>query len=731
MSTLFFTKNQKYLIGFTILAVIAACIFYFFNLSTHLVAYYNNRTTELGMHVFIGALIGFYGWKLFSKNKSLRPFAKWLLLDYISFCFIGIIYIFNSIFLWHYSLLDASKLNTYLILPLCTLRCVIEIIETVVLLKITKSFRKSFYCWMPIVIAFIIFSICSSFFLSYLPSDNLEITILYYLLTFDFVLILYVSCASKHPGMVILMIGRIVGFIYDFTVFIHTKGEFVHPLINFPYFVKIMGHVMILIGVIALFNNFKLKASQLLFKPNSINTLLPITLTLFSVLGAVVITFLPVYLSNYSVSLDPDLKGVFGASLATYLVVNLLVIKLIAYFTYRPINAIISSMKSYFSGQTEAPVKKKYFAAEYAFVNHYMTKSFQHLQERDTIQHELNDITKMFSHDIKSPLSVIQHLADSQIKDSESKKLVTNSVETIKNVSNRILKYKKGEEHYENQPLNLATLINTVGLEMGLIARNKNINLYVSVEFENEKLMANIDEYYFKLSLSNIINNAIEASSFNSVIKVNYSCDQENHYITVIDQGKGIPKNIVEELKNKAITYGKKGGHGIGLLTVKKFLKVCRGEFSIDAQPQKGTCVSMTIPVFEVADSHLDVDLLKEIDVVFIDDDKDVLRARVLACTAQKIKPLAIHTPHYMNKIIDKIAKDTLFVIDYDLSCSTVNGFTLAEELYSKGFTNIYISTGHKASDLPNRPFVKGILNKYFELTFVQEKAIPVAHSNL
>ena len=75
---------------------------------------------------------------------------------------------------------------------------------------------------------------------------------------------------------------------------------------------------------------------------------------------------------------------------------------------------------------------------------------------------------------------------------------------------------------------------------------------------------------------------------------------EEHVYISILDNGKGIPENVLTKIKsNIKVTEGKKDGHGIGLTVVKDMLKNNFGSITIASSTQKighGTTVEVIFP---------------------------------------------------------------------------------------------------------------------------------------
>ena len=68
--------------------------------------------------------------------------------------------------------------------------------------------------------------------------------------------------------------------------------------------------------------------------------------------------------------------------------------------------------------------------------------------------------------------------------------------------------------------------------------------------------------------------------------------------VDVIDQGPGIPENILPHVFDRFVTGAKQaGGLGLGLYLAKRIAGVHGGDLSVESQPGKGARFSLTLPL--------------------------------------------------------------------------------------------------------------------------------------
>lgn len=99
---------------------------------------------------------------------------------------------------------------------------------------------------------------------------------------------------------------------------------------------------------------------------------------------------------------------------------------------------------------------------------------------------------------------------------------------------------------------------------------------------------------------TNIIDNAIYALQKNGEITIETACDSRNVNVKIIDNGSGIPPEILSRIFDPFFTTKKVGeGTGIGLDLVNRIIKHHNGEIKVDSKPGR-TEFAVSIPKPEI-----------------------------------------------------------------------------------------------------------------------------------
>ena len=126
-----------------------------------------------------------------------------------------------------------------------------------------------------------------------------------------------------------------------------------------------------------------------------------------------------------------------------------------------------------------------------------------------------------------------------------------------------------------------------------------------SIQFEKQVLFANnlcADQNNIKWVLSELIDNTIKFSNKGKVFIAINLTDTNALIITVCDQGKGVTKELNEELtdffRQEDEDYSREhGGLGLGLSIVSELVKLMAGTLSIRTTENYSTCINIEIPI--------------------------------------------------------------------------------------------------------------------------------------
>jgi len=147
----------------------------------------------------------------------------------------------------------------------------------------------------------------------------------------------------------------------------------------------------------------------------------------------------------------------------------------------------------------------------------------------------------------------------------------------------------------ELQPTNIHEDMDNTLILLGFKLRGKKIKVNKNYCEDMPAVPAYVGE--LNQVWTNLIDNAIFALGENGELTIETKCDTKNITVCVIDNGAGIPKEIISRIFDPFFTTKKVGeGTGIGLDLVKRIVKHHNGEIKVKSAPGK-TEFSVCIPI--------------------------------------------------------------------------------------------------------------------------------------
>lgn len=89
-------------------------------------------------------------------------------------------------------------------------------------------------------------------------------------------------------------------------------------------------------------------------------------------------------------------------------------------------------------------------------------------------------------------------------------------------------------------------------------------------------------------------------------------------------------------------------------------------------------------------------------DAVHIDDNSLSRRTWLLSSKSKNVTLLSLEHPRDFDKIANAISKTTPIYIDYEFGEGEITGLEFSKTLFSRGYTKLYLSTGHDSADMPD-----------------------------
>ena len=150
---------------------------------------------------------------------------------------------------------------------------------------------------------------------------------------------------------------------------------------------------------------------------------------------------------------------------------------------------------------------------------------------------------------------------------------------------------------------NIISVVEDITMSVLEYVNNKGIELIFDTEIEEEMIACDPDK--IERIILNLLSNAIKYTKENGKIYVNIGKDNNNIYISVTDNGIGIPKKKLDTIFERYAQVDNKltrrfNGSGIGLSLVKSLVKMHQGDIYVESKINEGSKFTIRLPILQV-----------------------------------------------------------------------------------------------------------------------------------
>ena len=235
---------------------------------------------------------------------------------------------------------------------------------------------------------------------------------------------------------------------------------------------------------------------------------------------------------------------------------------------------------------------------------------FTALEHRERIARQLYiaDLARQTAHDIRSPLLALDLVGKlGSLTEAPNRDMFNMAIQRIRAIADRLLLAHREQIAPTDQRLRGARCV--LQDEVTRIVAEKRIELngaasQIQIEFdpdlESSQYSTKVSPVVVQTVVSNVLNNAIEASKGSDLIKVSLISNRKFHVIECRDQGVGISKKSLQKIGKKIFSEGKNNsdspGNGLGLYSATKQLLEFGASLKIESALGKGTTVKISLP---------------------------------------------------------------------------------------------------------------------------------------
>lgn len=273
----------------------------------------------------------------------------------------------------------------------------------------------------------------------------------------------------------------------------------------------------------------------------------------------------------------------------------------------KPVEEFAKAARQVANGDFSVYVPTRHTADKMDYLDVIFTDFNTMTEELGSIETLKTDFFSNVSHEIKTPLAVIQSSAELLRKEGLKEEQRRECTETILQASKRLsdlitnmLKLNKLEKQ-AIKPIptryDVCQQLCECALQFEEIWEEKDIEFAADIE---DRAWIEADRGLMEIVWNNLLSNAMKFTAPGGTVTLTQTSVADRICVTVADTGCGMNENTMKHIFDKFyqgdVSHSTEG-NGLGLALVKRVLELSGGTISAESAVGKGTSFSVTIPV--------------------------------------------------------------------------------------------------------------------------------------
>lgn len=275
----------------------------------------------------------------------------------------------------------------------------------------------------------------------------------------------------------------------------------------------------------------------------------------------------------------------------------------------RPLMRFAEATEKVASGDFSVYVKPPHTADKMNYMDHMFLDFNRMVEQLGSIETLKIDFFSNVSHEIKTPISVIQNYAEILQREDLSEEKRVEYAQTIQAASKRLselitnlLKLSKLEKQTitpKPETYDVCRQLGECVLAFESTWEQGGIELIADIE-DAAVIMA--DESLMALVWNNLISNALKFTGPGGGITVRQVSTASEIIVTISDTGCGMDEETMKHIFEKFYqgdTSHSAEGNGLGLALVRRILQLSDGAIAVESAPGQGAVFTVTIPSYK------------------------------------------------------------------------------------------------------------------------------------